>query len=61
MRRFNARVLMYRSSPLKTGAHLSKSGQRLVWRRMMLERLGAWREPMSMKHRAGRRRVWRMN
>jgi len=57
MRRFNARTLMYRSTSLMTGKHLSKAGQRLVWTRMFRERLGTWREPMSMKRRAQRRKV----
>lgn len=61
MRRFNARTLMYRSTPMRTGAHLCKAGQMLAWTRMLSERLGTWREPMARKHRAERRRVWRMD
>lgn len=60
MRRFNARTLMYRSRPMFPGRPRCSSAQRLQWTRMMSERIGTWREPMTRKRPAGRRRVWRL-
>lgn len=58
MRRFNAYTLMYKTRHLFVGRDRCSSAMKLQWNRMMSERLGTWREPMSRK-RPGRRRMVR--